>query len=495
MAVIDSGSDASGKANVTPKFSLSVAGETDAISNADNIGGFRNFSENDQGYVTGVTRIKSPEVDVDFRQRMSQDVILDEENFNYTAQNTGKHSYLTTTLTNTWTAGQLTTNGSSITTINTGTVFSTYAAFPNTGTTTLSADVECGFSAQPTSNTFIEFGLGIPSTALVAPTDGVFLRLNSAGLQGIASFNGAETSTGVFPLTGGTGTWVYTNNKRYQFIIYMGGVEAQFWVNDGTGPVMLGEIPLPNGQGRMTMAAGMRFFIKHRIVGGAAGGVIQGLFGAYNVRQGGVQYAIIPGTAGNRIYGSYQGLSGGTMGSTATYPNSTNPTAAAPSNTALTANLPGGIGGQGSVIAAVAAATDGIWGSFQVPAGTANVQGRRLAVRGVLVDLINIGAAVATTATTIQFSFAFGHTAVSLATAEGVASKAPRRVPVGFATWAVGAAIGSQPQSGRIFLDLGDAPIFINPGEFGALVGKFIAGTATASQVISFVWLPVHGWE
>lgn len=205
--------------------------------------------------------------------------------------------------------------------------------------------------------------------------------------------------------------------------------------------------------------------------------------------------ASITGAVGNRIYGSYQGLSGGTMGSTATYPNSTNPTAAAPSNTALTANLPGGIGGQGSVIAAVAAATDGIWGSFQVPAGTANVQGRRLAVRGVLVDLINIGAAVATTATTIQFSFAFGHTAVSLATAEGVASKAPRRVPVGFATWAVGAAIGSQPQSGRIFLDLGDAPIFINPGEFGALVGKFIAGTATASQVISFVWLPVHGWE
>jgi len=95
--------------------------------------------------------------------------------FNYTAQNTGKHQYLTTTLTNAWTAGQLTTNSGSITTVNTGTVFNTYAAFPMFGTTTLSADFELGFSAQPQANSFIEFGVGIPSTALVAPTDGVLL--------------------------------------------------------------------------------------------------------------------------------------------------------------------------------------------------------------------------------------------------------------------------------------------------------------------------------
>lgn len=81
------------------------------------------------------------------------------------------------------------------------------------------------------------------------------------------------------------------------------------------------------------------------------------------------------------MFGSYTGLSGGTMGSLATYPNSTNPTAAAPSNTALTANLPAGLGGQGAVTAAVAAATDGIWGSYQVPAGTANAPGRRLVLR------------------------------------------------------------------------------------------------------------------
>lgn len=63
-----------------------------------------------------------------------------------------------------------------------------------------------------------------------------------------------------------------------------------------------------------------------------------------------------------------------------------------------------------------------------------------------MIDLVNTGAAVATTATTIQFSLAYGHTAVSLATAEAANAKAPRRISLGYATWAVGSAIGTQPQ-------------------------------------------------
>lgn len=49
--------------------------------------------------------------------------------------------------------------------------------------------------------------------------------------------------------------------------------------------------------------------------------------------------------------------------------------------------------------------------------------------------------------------------------------------------------------TGTAEIDFGDAPIFVNPGEFVQLVGKFMAGTATASQVINFTWQPVYGWE
>ena len=482
-------------ADVNASRQLKVVPETDAATNPNNVGTIRIFGENDAGQITGNTSLFSPEVDIDYRLRVSQDLILDDEVFNYTAQNTGKHNFTATTMAAAWTAGNFTLNSTSITTTTTGATLSTYACFPNNGTATLSADFEVSFSATPQTNVFVEIGLGIPGGATGAPTDGVFLRVSSAGVQGIASNNGTETSTGIFPLADGAGTWVYDLNKKYQFIVYQGMTKAVFWVNDGTGAVALGEIPLPAGQGRMTMSQGLQFFAKQRITGGAAGGAFQTQLGAYCIRIGGSNLTSTFSTQGNRIYGSYQGASGGTMGGLSTYVNSTNPTAAVPTNTALTANLPGGLGGQGAVTAQAAAATDLIWSSYQVPALTVNTAGRRLVLRGVELDLVNLGAAVATTATTIQFCIAYGHTAVSLATAEAATTKAPRRLPMGFATWPVGAAIGQQPQAGKITVDLGDAPVFINPGEFIALVGKFLVGTATASQVINFTYTPIYGWE
>ena len=482
-------------AEVNTGNQLLVVSGTDAAGTPAGVGGARNFSENDSGGLTGTAALVSPEVDIDYRIRVAADLILDDESFNYVAQNTGKHQTNSLTMTNSFTAGSFTTNASLITTTTTGTRIQTYAFFPVVSTQTLSGDFELGFSAQPQTNSFIEYGFGLVASSVAAPSDGVFFRLSSAGLQGIASFNGAETSTGVFPLSGGTGTWVYTNAKRYQFIVYIGGVGAEFWVNDGAGALQLGTIPLPSAQGRMCMANSQAAFLLHRITGGAAGGVLQATLGAYGVRLGGSNLNSTVSTQGNRVFGSYQGLSGGTMGSLATYVNSTNPAAAAPSNTSLTANLPGGLGGQGAVIAAVAAATDGIWSEYGVPAGTVNISGRRLVLRGVVLDLVNLGAAVATTATTIQFCIAYGHTAVSLATAEAATTKAPRRVGLGIATWPIAAAIGAQPTGGVIDLDLGDAPIFVNPGERIALVGKFLAGTATASQVINFVYTPIYGWE
>jgi hypothetical protein len=313
---------------------------------------------------------------------------------------------------------------------------------------------------------------------------------------GVINNAGVETTTGVFPLALGAGTFAYTNNRVYRFLIQITNVVTTFWIDN----LKVGEIPTPAGADSPCQSRSLPWSIRHAIVGGAAGAATQALVKDYRVTVRGPQYANVLSTSGNRMYGSYQGLSGGTMGSLATYANSTNPTAAAPSNTALTANLPAGLGGQGSVTAAAAAATDGIWGSYQVPAGSTTVQGRRLVVRGVRLQCINTGAAVATTATVVQFSLAFGHTAVSMATAESGSfatgtAKAPRRVAMGFQSWAVGAAIGAPAADGPIYLDLGDAPIYVNPGEFIALVGKFLVGTATASQTIAFIWQPVYGWE
>jgi hypothetical protein len=476
-------------AEVNAANQIKVVTETDATVNPGNVGGVRAFGENDQGLITGVVSLASPEIDVDYRMRISQDTMLDEEVFSYTAQNTGKHNLNATTMAASFTAGQYTSNSASITTITTGTQLATYAYFPNIGANTLAADFEVGFSAQPTTNSFIEFGLGLPGGATAAPTDGVFFRLSSAGLQGIASNNGTETSTGVFPLAAGSGVWAYINNKRYQFIVYMGAVETEFWVNDGTGAVKLGQIPLPAGQGRMTMAQGMQAFHKHRIVGGAAGGVLQSFLGAYSVRLGGANITTIASTLGNRLYGSYQGLSGSAMGSLANYANNTNPTAAVPTNT--TAALGTGLGGQFWETDTLAITTDGIIQSYQVPVGTANISGRRLVVHGLKIQTY-VQTALTGGGYVAQWSLAFGHTAVSLATAEAGNTKAPRRIPLG--VHGVPAAAAANSTLGDITMDFGDAPIYVNPGEFIQCVKKKV-GTAPTAGTLAYTITFLYGWE
>lgn len=479
---------------VTAANRMKMELESDAYTDPLQIGSVRAMGEVDGGMLTAVPILRPLEVDADYRARVSQDCLFDEEVFNYTAQNTGKHNLAATTMAATFTAGQFTTNSGSITTISTGVQLSTYAFFPCTGTTTLSLDSELAFSEQPKTNTFVEWGIGQAGTQLIAPTDGVFFRLSSAGLQGICSYNGAEVSTGVFPLLNGAGTWVYQDNKRYQFIIYQSMVEAMFWVNDGTGAVALGRLPLPSGQARMSMGAGGQVFFKHRIVGGAASGSLQAYVGAYNVRQGGVNFFSTPSTSGSRTLGAYQGLSGGTMGSLANYANSANPTAAVPTNT--TAALGAGLGGQFWETATLAVNTDGIIQSYQVPVATVNLPGRRLVIRGVGL-MSYIQTVIAGGPFVAQWSLAFGHTAVSLATAEAATTKAPRRIALPAFTQVVTAAqavstMVSQP--GGSFVDFGDAPIFVNPGEFIQLVTKHVGTVGTAGTIAHVVTF-VYGWE
>ena len=493
MAQIETGSNTAGKANVNSTYDLQVALPDSTTPNR--MGGVRIFSENSPAGVKANAELLSPETDNDYRFRVSQDTPLDEHIFNYTAQDTGKHTFVATTMAASWAAGAFTTNSTSITTTTTGLTFGTYASFPNIGTHTLSCDIEASFSAQPVANTIIDFGLFLRGAANpYTPLDGVFFRLNASGLQGIASNAGTEISTGVFPLSGGTGTWLYTSGKNYQFIVYCGGITADFWINDGTGAQKMGSIVLPAALKRITMSGSIPFSVRHAITGGAAGGALQMALGAYNVRLGGSNLATPPNTAGNRLYGSYQGQSGGTMGSLASYANSANPTAAVPTNT--TAALGTGLGGQFWQTFTLAVNTDGIICSYQVPGGTTTQPGRRLVIRGVglmsYVQTVLAGGPCNT-----QYSLAFGHTAVSLATAESATTKAPRRIALAQLTQAVTAAQAvntmiSQP--GGSYVDFGDAPVYVNAGEFVALVAKHV-GTLGTSGTIAHNVTFVYGWE
>lgn len=455
----------------------------------DYTGGVRNFSENDTGTVTGSPYLQSPETDDDYRLRIAQECVLDEETFNYTAQNTGKSVYRTGTMAIAWTANGMQTNTSNITTLGTGISYNTYAFHTMHGLANTYLKMSSSFSVStfPT-NTTLDFGFFLNATAYpFAPTDGVYFRVTSSGLFGVINFNGTETTVGPFAASFGGANWSPTIGNKYGFLIAVSEAYVEFWIDD----VLMGEIQTPVAQGQPFQSASLPVAVRQAIGGTAASTGMQFLVSDYTVSVGGPNTTDRLSVIGNRIFGSYQGLSGNVMGSLANYGNSANPTSAAGSNTA--ANVTG-LGGQGAINAAAAAATDFIMCSYQNPAGATNVQGRRLVIRGVKISAANLGAAVATTATTIALSLAFGHTAVGLNTTEAATTKAPRRIALGIMYWNVGAPIGATPQNGDIYMNF-DSPVYVNPGEFVATAMKFLVGTATASQSIWYHVTFDYGWE
>jgi hypothetical protein len=100
----------------------------------------------------------------------------------------------------------------------------------------------------------------------------------------------------------------------------------------------------------------------------------------------------------------------------------------------------------------------------------------------VSIDTASIGAAVATTATTLLWGLAVGATANTLAGTEDlVGIKVRRMIPLGMQSWPIGAAIGSIAVQVDVNLD---TPIVVHGGEYIGFAMKVITGTATASQTL-----------
>jgi hypothetical protein len=488
-------------ADVSAAFHLKVMPEADDTNNIPYIGCVRALGENDPGLSVQPAMLMSNEIDLDYRSRSSSDTMLDDEQFNYAAQNTGKHSSVATTMVPAWTANAYQSNSTGITTINTGVTFGTYAPFSIIGTHTLALDVEVSFSAGPVpTNTTIDFGF-FPRASSVpfAPTDGVYIRATNGGLRGVCNFNGVETTTPYFlvpaanPQTVPTVVWQPAANQNYQFIIYITPRVTQFWINQGGTVFLAGSLQVPAGNGMPCQSNALPFSIRHAI-GGIASSACSFNVSHYSVRSGGAQNADTLGTTSNRISGSYQGLSGGTMGGLTKYTNSTNPTAAIPSNTVLTANLPSGLGGEAWITASYAVNTDVILMDYTVPAFAVGATVKRLRVTGLKMSGY-VQAVLTGGPCNQQIAVAYGHTAVSLATAEGAATKKPRillcpeLLETITAAQAVNTVIARQSNV-SIFPD----PIYVNPGEHIAVVLKQVGTNLTVGTIAENMQF-IYSWE
>ena len=168
------------------------------------------------------------------------------------------------------------------------------------------------------------------------------------------------------------------------------------------------------------MAGGAgNFIVRHAIAGGAAGGVISGGQVVRDPPGRPPRQQALPEQMNGSGRMPHQGMQGGTMAPRRPRQQHqpTAPPAATPPRTSpASAGRGDQRGGRRG---------DGLHRllSYQVPAGAVATQTpRTLVVRGVTING-NMGAAVATTPTTLAWSLAFGHTAVSLATAEAATTK------------------------------------------------------------------------
>jgi hypothetical protein len=415
-------------------------------------------------------------------QAVSQ--ILFQDVFNATTQNTSNYKYNITTMTMSQSGGFLTTNASGINTINTNAALQTNRFFPFFNKAELRINISALKVIAPQTNETIEMGLMTATVpGATVPIDGCFFRWNAAAeLRGVCNVNSVETQTTA--ITSPSIAVVH----HYQIVI--NGDAVVFSIDDlvvGT-ITMVSDIP---GAGQPGLSTAVPFTVRH------INGAIAPTLTTQRLQISNITILQV-GSDLDRTWGevesgngqmAYQGQNGGTMGTTANALNAATPAASALTNTAISTGSPVGLGGLAHVLPSLAVGTDGILFSFQNPVGGTGQTPRNLIIRGVSisggVDLVLSAAGLLV----YTYSLAYGHTAVSMATAESgtfvsPSTKAPRRIWLGVQTTLIAAAAGT-PLSNPINISF-ESPIVVAPGEFVAItVRNQGVVTATGSVIIT----------
>lgn len=445
-------------------------------------GGFsNNVFEADSGSITGSPTQRQGDISANYRQRVGIDTLLFNDNFNGSVLNSSLWNINLVTMTNTLNNGFLVLNNGNSTAANAVARLSSYRGFPAYGTYPLQFETEImyvGSAIQP--NTVTEIGLGFAS-GTTAPTDGVFFRYNaSAELRCVMSYNGNEITSRAF-----TGAEIPSINTRHHYSIVIGNDYVEFWIDN----ILYSNLPVPAGNGMALLNQNTPVLIRTYNSAVVPASAIQLKISNINISIGDMNCLksweqIQAGMGGH----SSNGQTGMTQGQTALYANSANPTAAVPTNT--TAALGNGLGGNFWSTATLAVNTDGIISSYQVPVASATVPQKCLYITRIRIDTA-IQTTLAGGPFILQWGLAYGHTAVSLATAEGGTSKSPRRIPLGFQCPSANATAGSQAPEIDHTLSV---PICVQPGEFIQTFYRNIGTVGTAGVMAHLITIDGY-WE
>ncbi len=469
MAVITSPLDANGNIEVNLPTTLNHTGY--AVMASENHDGAA-------GLTTPLRR--TIRITPDGRLRVGIDSPYWQDTYNHAVIDTSAYQCVTATATLAMTGGYWVFNAGNSVAANAVARVQTYRTFNLNAAASLEVMFRARFAINLQANNGGEMGLGFAATT-ATPTTGIYYKITSAGaIEGCVNFNGTEVTT---PLTGFT--MVANENNYYRIVIDQD--RAEFYING----VLYGFIAITNTAAAVTFPRALPLLM--RLYNAAATTSAQRLEVSDTAVLGRdlSQNRLWATAQAGMEMGAYQNPRGAAAAQTANYANS-----AAATNATLSNTTPGytTLGGQFQFAAVAGAETDYALFGYQVPVGAAAGGNKNLVIRGIRIETVNTGAAVATTATLLQWALGVGGTAVSLATADSATAgtRAARRITLGLQSFAVGSAIGTVAAPIDVNLD---APVYVAAGTFVHVILKMPVGTATASQIIRGTVMINGFWE
>ena len=426
-------------ANIDDGYNVKVALTLDS----DKAGYVTIASDKDSGTITGnreVIRIKTSK---DYRTRIGLDTTLMSEYFSNTTLNSSLWTAPVTTMTVACSGGFCILNNAGSVASGAVARLTSYRTFPVIGPYGVNFQMTAKIASIPVLNNVLEWGAGI-CTGSSLPTDGAFFRISATG----------------------------------EF-------RVRYWIDD----IVVAKIRTQAGAPYCVSSAALPIFARTYNV--TAVSLAQKIsIGQVSVTLADInsckQMGHTASSDGSMLYQAPSNF-GATVGQTARYGYSANPSAATPTTT--TAALGSGLGGV--FIAniggtSLAVDTGYIISSYQVPAMTKNVPGMTLYITGIKFNAKNQVVANGANPLTYQVIAAYGATQVdgyNGGAPESSIAKVARLVNLGVQTFPAAAIVGADA-SPEINVNFKEGPIVVNQGEFIQILIKFITFTDTNTQAL-----------
>jgi hypothetical protein len=399
-----------------------------------------------------------------YRLRTGQESLAFLDNFDGSTVNTVKWTQSTLTMTQAQTQTSFNMNSGGNHTTSTYSILTSTKAFMVTGEFGIETRIKAILTPQ--TNAVIELGF-IACATTSAPTNGVFFRITSAGVQELViNFNGTEVASTI--------ATAMTAADNYTFVVYMYGTTARLDIlNFDNSLFATTTLQAPATQGALVQLGHIPVAMRVYDTGTAPGAAANIVATSVSVTQ--------MDLAANKAWEVQLGdmarfansdpLTGLQL---TTYANSSAPATTAAASLSNTAAAASTLGGLFAFNPPASGETDYILFAYQVPANF------DLLIWSVTIDAALLAVQSSSNPLVYQWGLAVGSSAVSLATA---GANPPLRQSLGIQTSPKSASIGDPLSPGKLIW-APRAPVVCYGGKYVHIFVRCISSNLTVGQII-----------